>query len=65
MSRLPYRASPEQTKGGGLEDVCVLGGIGGSVRCVDPMHSRSRLQTNARGVETGVEGVYESSREKF
>ena len=42
--------------------VCV--GRGGML-CGVPMHSRSRLQTNARGVETGVEGVYESSREKF
>ena len=28
------------------------------------MHSRSKLQTNARGMETGVEGVYEQSSEK-
>ena len=41
--------------------VCVEGG---GVRCGDPMHSRSKLQTNDRGIETVVEVVYESSRQK-
>ena len=35
------------------------------MRCGDPMHSQSELTTNARGIETGVGGMYESSREKF
>ena len=34
--------------------VCV--GRGGML-CGVPMHSRSRLQTNARGVETGIVSV--------
>ena len=46
-----------------LKNICVCVG-GGGVRCGDPINSRSKLTTNARGVETGVERVYESSREK-